>query len=187
MNLVGLKGPRQRLDDFRSCGWLWRWSLLIHGRGDWTAGKATPPSLWGPARSVPWAASADWWEHFWALRQGLARREAWVLKPHGADGAEPAAWSRAPAEKQTLSRTHTYCFHCETRKVVQAALCEQKPAWDMVLSYYFGDLCKRLSRRRVSFSCWRSIFSQRQSLQIRTPDRFGPTVSDFKKILFTVL
>ena len=58
MNLVGLKGPRQRLDDFRSCGWLWRWSLLIHGRGDWTAGQATPPSLWGPARSVPWAASA---------------------------------------------------------------------------------------------------------------------------------
>lgn len=108
-----------------------------------------PPTL--PLRTCPFCAlgslcSADRWEHFWALRQGLARREAWVLKLHGADGAEPAAWSRAPAEKQTLSRTHAYCFHCEIRKDVQAALCEQKSAWDMVLSYDFRDLCKILSR-----------------------------------------
>lgn len=73
------------------------------------------------------------------------------VKLPGADEAEPAAWSRAPAEQHTPSRTQAYYFHCETWKVVWAALCQQKPAWDTVLSYYFRDLCKRLSKHGGKF------------------------------------
>lgn len=125
-------------------------------------------TLLGPSTGAcpPWSLGVKTPRSRWGWARSLKQSPRWKADPQ--------------------QDTHLL-FSCEARKGVRAALCEQKPAWDMALSYYFGDLCKRLSRHRVSFSCWRSIFSQRQSLQIRTPDRFGSTVPDFKKSLFTVL
>lgn len=135
-----------------SCGWLWRWSALTRGRGDWTAGQAPRP----PSEDL--SVLCPEWPLLCRLVGTLPGPSTWAcplgtlgVKLPGADRAEAAAWSRAPAEQQTHSRTQAYSFHCETWKVVWAALCQQKPAWDTALSYYFRNLCKRLSKHGGKF------------------------------------
>lgn len=111
-----------------------------------------PTLLLRTCPSVPWAASAlrIGGDTSWPFHAGLPAGNPGCKTPRSRGG-----WTRSlkqrPAEQHTPSRTHAYYFHCETWKVVWAALCQQKPAWDTVLSYYFRDLCKRLSKHGGKF------------------------------------
>lgn len=118
----------------------------------------------------------------WACRRGTLG-----VKLPRAEGAEPAAWSRdllnsTPPAGHTLTIFTVKLGRLFEQHYVSKSLPET--GCFHIISEIFARDCRNTG---VSFSCWRSIFSQRQSSQIRPPDSVGPTVSDFKRILFNVL